>query len=66
MGGHKYSRHMIGEGVDWYWSDDELAASEVIDDEGVKTNGRERMIVMAPKLDLKVIDEGTHLHVQTK
>ncbi|KKL11517.1 hypothetical protein LCGC14_2545060, partial [marine sediment metagenome] len=30
------------------------------------TNGRERMIIMAPKLGLKVIDEGDHLHVQTK
>ncbi len=66
VGGHKYSRHMIGEGVDWTWSDEELAASEVTSNDGIKTNGRERMIVMAPKVGLKVIDEGDHLHVQTK
>ncbi|KKL46658.1 hypothetical protein LCGC14_2343350 [marine sediment metagenome] len=65
QGGHKYSRHQVGEGVDWAWSDEELKASEVVDDEGIRTNGRERMMVMAADRKLKVIDEGDHLHVQT-
>ncbi|KKN61911.1 hypothetical protein LCGC14_0516800 [marine sediment metagenome] len=65
VGGHKYSRHQVGEGVDWTWSKEELAASEVVY-EGIRTNGRERMIAMAPKLGLVVVDEGDHLHVQTK
>ncbi|KKK77506.1 hypothetical protein LCGC14_2852980, partial [marine sediment metagenome] len=30
------------------------------------TNGRERMIAMAADRKLKVIDEGTHLHLQSK
>lgn len=66
VGGVKYSRHQDGMAVDWTWSQKQLEASEVVDDEGIRTNGRERLIVMGPKLGLKVIDEGSHIHLEPK
>ena len=65
VGGHRYSRHMIGEAVDWNWSEAELKATEFTDSKGHRTNGRERLLVMAPRLGLKVLDEDDHVHVQT-
>jgi hypothetical protein len=52
--------------VDWTWSDAELAVTTVTDKRGRTMNGRERMMVLAPRLGLEVHDEGDHLHLEPK
>ena len=64
--GVAYSWHQLMMAVDWTWSEDELVHTETRDNKGVLTNGRQRMIVMAPKLGLEVHNAGTHLHLEPR
>ena len=66
VGGGLTSYHTMMMGVDWTWSDAELLATTISDKDGDTMNGRERMVVMAPRLGLEVIDEGDHLHLEPK
>ena len=54
VGGVLGSWHTLMMAVDWTWSEAELAATTVTDKRGRTMNGRERMMVLAPKLGLEV------------
>lgn len=66
VGGVLASYHTLMMAVDWAWSAAELAATTVTDKRGRTMNGRERMMVLAPKRGLEVLDEGSHLHLEPK
>jgi len=66
VGGMVTSYHVLMMSVDWAWSEAELAATTVSDKNGVTMNGREKMMVLAPRLGLKVVKYGSHLHLQPR
>ncbi len=64
VGGVVTSYHLLMMAVDWTWSEAELAATTVSDKAGRTMSGRPRMMVLAPRLGLEVLDEGSHLHLE--
>ena len=76
VGGVALSYHTLMMGVDWTWSEAELAATTVSAKAGGgkpplggrlrPMTGRQWMMVLAPRLGLEVIDEGSHLHLEPK
>lgn len=66
VGGVRHSYHQLLMAVDWTWSDEELEDTTVTDSRGRKTNGRQRLKVMARRLGFKVLDEGSHLHLEPR
>lgn len=61
VGGVRYSYHQLMMGVDWTWSDEELEATTI-----AGYNGRQRLVVMARRLGFRVLDEGSHIHLEPK
>ena len=66
VGGVMTSYHTLMMAVDWTWSEAELAATIVSDKAGRTMSGRQRMMVLAPRCGLEVIDEGSHLHIEPR
>ncbi len=66
VGGVAASYHTLMMAVDWTWSEAELAATTISDKKGRTMSGRARMMVLAPRCGLEVIDEGSHLHIEPR
>ncbi|MCH7646317.1 MAG: hypothetical protein IH788_03875 [Nitrospinae bacterium] len=72
VGGVITSYHTLMMAVDWTWSEAELAATTVSDKRGGQgsasggrpMSGRQRMMILAPRCGLEVLDEGSHLHIE--